>query len=306
MAIFLVLLAGAFVALSNLFMRKSIDSGGTTKGFLVFQMLASFVISLFLEPIRTGNFSWNAPVATMGILAGLLLAFMLISLGKALEKGPPGFTFSILCSSTVMPAVVMALLFDFAYTPWHAAGSLLVLGGLFWAGKGLLAMQDLKRWIFFSASMFVLHVALLVLFQYRALLLSLAHPEEIASLFTAEKLKSGWFLPLMFLSSGIVQLYVFLTTEKRKPSFKEVLYGILGGNVNGIGTFFLVIATQTATALESALIFPMYSVATIVLSNFWGERLYKERVNWRACQVCAIGLIIGLVDWKAITALIGF
>lgn len=310
MAIFLVLLAGACVALSNLFMRRSIDSGGTTKGFLVFQMLASFAIAVFLEPVRSGNFSWNAPVATLGVAAGLILAFMLITLGKALEKGPPGFTFSILCSATVMPGVAMALFFGsnlgFAYTPWHALGSLLVLAGLFWAGKAAAGLLDPKGWIICSAAMFTLHVALLVLFQWRALLLNMPHPEELTSLFTAEQIKSSWFLPFMFLTSAAVQFYVFVSTEKRRLLFKEVLYGLLGGIANGVGTFFLICATQAAEALENAVIFPMYSVATIILTNLWGQKLYQERVNWRACQVCAVGLIIGTVDWKSVAAAIGF
>ncbi len=309
MALFLVLSAGAFVALSNLFMRKSIDSGGTTKGFLFFQMLASFAIAVFLEPVRSGNFAWNMPVVFLGLIAGIILALMLIALGKALEKGPPGLTFSILSSSTVMPGILMALFFGsdlgFVYTPWHAIGSLFVLAGLFWAGKGIAGLQNLKKWLLFSGSMFVLHTALLVLLQWRALLMNVPNPEELASFFTAEQIKSAWFLPCMFFSSALVQLYVFLSTEKRAIRSQEVLYGIVGGVVNGIGTFFLICSTQSATALENAIIFPMYSVATIILSNLWGQKLYQERVNWRACQVCAIGLIIATVDWKGVSAAIG-
>lgn len=135
--------------------------------------------------------------------------------------------------------------------------------------------------------------------------MNVPNPEELASFFTAEQIKSAWFLPCMFFSSALIQLYVFLSTEKRAIRSQEILYGVVGGVVNGIGTFFLICSTQSATALENAIIFPMYSVATIILSNLWGQKLYQERVNWRACQVCAIGLIIATVDWKGVSAAIG-
>lgn len=310
MAILFVILAGAFVAISNLFMRKSIDSGGTTKGFLVFQMLASFGISVFLEPVRSGNFAWNGPIVVLGAIAGFILATMLVFLGKALEKGPPGLTFSILSSSTVAPAILMALLFGadlgFVYAPWHAFGSLLVLCGLFWAGRGLAGMQDLRGWILFCLSMFALHTALLVLLQWRALLLHVPDPLELTSFFNAEQIQSSWFLPSMFLSSAFVQIYLFLKTEKRVPEAIEALYGVFGGCANGIGTFFLICSTQAAGALENAIIFPMYSVAIIVLSNAWGQKLYQEKVNWKACQLCALGVLIGTVDWKGVLACFGW
>lgn len=304
MALFFVLLSGAFVSLSNLMMRKSIDSGGTTKGYLVFMMLAAFFSAVLLEPVRSGNYACNGSVALLGSIAGIILAVMLYFLGKALEKGPPGFTFSLLSSSTVMPAIVMAVLFGeqygFPYTFWHAIGSLFVVAGIFWAGKGMVELQDRNRWIFFATAMFILHIALLTLFQWRSLLLNLTHPEEIFALLTADEIKSVWFLPFMFLTSAIVQLGIFIIGEARKPKAKEILYGILGGTINGTGTFFLIVATNAATALENAIIFPMYSVSIIVLSNLWGQKLYEEKVNWRACQVCALGLIIGTVDWKGV------
>jgi drug/metabolite transporter (DMT)-like permease len=310
MAVFLMFCAGVFVSLSNLFMRKSIDRGGTTKGFLIFQMAMAFCVALLLNPIRTGDFSFNGPIGALGILAGMILAAMLFSLGRALEKGPPGLTFSILNASTVMPAVIMALLFGaargFPYTSWHAMGSLLVLFGLFWAGKGLQGLQDRKGWLVFCFSMFALHILLLVLFQWRALLLNMPRPEEITSLFTAEQIKSQWFMPFMFLAAAIVQLGMFLGYEKRWPHGMEVVYGVLGGAANGLCTYFMIWSTEVATPLENAVIFPIFSVVTIILSNLWGQKLYQEQVNWRACQVCAFGLVVGTVDWKAVAAAMGF
>lgn len=310
MAVLLMLFAGGFVALSNLFMRKSIDQGGTTKGFLIFQMATAFGVAVLLNPVRTGNYTCNGPIVVLGLVAGAILAIMLFSLGRSLEKGPSGFTFSILNASTVMPAIVMALFFGgaygFPYTIWHAAGSLIVLGGLFLGGKGLQGLQDRKGWIIFCFTMFFLHILLLVVFQWRALLLNFPHPEELVSFFTAEQIKSQWFTPFMFLAATILQLFFFMVYERRMPRRLEIYYGVLGGSMNGLCTYFMIWSTEVANPLENAFIFPIFSVVSIVLSNLWSQRLYQERVDWRACQFCALGLVVGTVDWKAVAAFIGF
>lgn len=310
MSIFLVILAGAIIALSNLAMRKSIDGGRTAKGFLVFQMLSACLFSVFLNPWLSGKYSFNASIAYFGLISGAILAWMLFFLGKALERGPPGFTFSILSAATVMPAVIMAFLLGanqgFPYTIWHGLGSSLVLGGLFWAGKGLSGLQDWKRWTVFSCTMFVLHVILLTLFQWRAFLLKIPSIETIPSFLTFEEIQSQWFLPFMFLGAFVIQIVIYWQTERKRFELREISYGFLGGFSNSMGVFFLLWSTEIASPLQNAVIFPIYSVATIILSNLWGQKLYSEQVNWRACQFCVLGLVIGTVDWKRIATLIGF
>lgn len=299
MGLFSALLAALFIAISNLFMRKSIDSGGTTKGFLTIQMFVAFLVAIFLGPIKTGQYDWNGPIIILGLCSGLVLATMLLVLGKALEKGPPGFTFSILSAATVMPAIVMAVLFGaafgFYYTIWHGIGSLLVLTGLFWAGKGIEGMQDRKTWILLAIAMFSLHVLLLVIYQWRAILLNFP-----SAYFTSEQIRSQWFMPMLYLSAAIVQLAIYLRSERRKFLPKEWLYGCAAGAGNSLCTFFLIQATELATGFQSAIIFPLFSIGTIVFSNLWGQYLYEEKVNWRACQVCTLGILIGTVDWRSI------
>lgn len=310
MGILLALIAGMFIPLTNLTIRKSIDIGGSAKAYFVFQMVTSFLLAILMGPVRTGNFSISWPAAILGCFAGLILSIMLFSLGRAVEKGPPGFTFAILNSATVMPGLLMAFIFGaalgFVYNTWHALGSLLVIIGLFWGAKGLQGMKEMKLWLFFSTAMFTFHVLLLGLYQWRAMLMNLAHPEELASFFTLEQIKSEWFTPFMFLASGIVQVIIYLRAENRKPQSGEIFYGFAGGVSNLLCTFFIIWATEKAGPLENAVIFPIFSVVGIILTNLWGQKLYQEQVNWRACQLCAFGLIVGTVDWKAVAAAIGF
>ncbi len=269
-----------------------------------------FPIGGFDPPSPEGEFTANLPIAGFGIAAGLVLSLMLFSLGRAVEKGPPGLTFSIFSSATVMPGLLMALVFGsalgFAYNGWHAIGSLLVLGGLFWAGKGLDGMKEKKAWILFCVGAFSMHLLLLSFYQFRAMLMNVSQPEEIVSLFTREKIHSEWFVPFMFLSSGLVQLAIYLRSEMRKPKPLEIVYGLSGGVTNILCTLFLIWATERASPLENAVIFPIWAVVGIILTNAWGQKLYQEQVNWRACQLCAFGLIVGTVDWKAIAVSIGF
>jgi hypothetical protein len=308
MSIVLMLFSGGFIALANLFMRKSIDQGGTAKGFLVFQMGTAFLVALLLNPVRTGNYSWNGSITILGIIAGSILAFMLFFLGRSLEKGPAGLSFSVLNGATVMPAIVMATLFGvsygFPYTIWHAIGSVFVLFGLFWAGRGLIGMIDRKGWVISCFLMFSLHVLILVIYQLRALLLNLPNPEELVSFFTSEQIQSQWFTPVLFLSSMIVQGSLFWYYEHRSFLKMEGVYGFLGGVMNGLCTYFMIWSTEVANPFENAVIFPIFSVTTIVLSNLWSQKLYQEKINWKACQVCVAGLVIGTVDWKAVAAFI--
>ena len=310
MGILLALIAGMFIPLTNLTIRKSIDVGGNAKAYFVFQMATSFLFAILLGPVRTGNFSIHLPVVVLGTFAGLILSIMLFSLGRAVEKGPPGLTFAILSSATVMPGLLMALIFGaglgFMYNIWHGLGSLIVLAGLFWAGKGLQGMKEINKWLFFATVMFAFHMLLLSLFQWRAMLMKLPNPEELVSFFTLEQIQSEWFLPFMFLSSGIVQLFIFLRSDWQTPKAGELFYGTLGGIFNQLCTFFIIGATVKASALENAIIFPLYSVVGMILTNLWGQKLYQEQVNWRACQLCAFGLIVGTIDWKAVAAAIGF
>lgn len=300
MGILLALIAGMFVPLTNLCVRKSVDVGGSTKAFFVIELASSFLFAFLLGPVRHGDFSIPLSVAILGTLAGIVLSIMLYALGRAVEKGPPGLTFAILFSATVMPGLLMALLFGaekgFEYNAWHGLGSLLVLGGLFWAAKGLQGMKDIKSWLLFATLMFFLHVLLLGIYQWRAMLVN----ANMAGM------KSEWFTPFMFFAAGVIQFFIFLRAEPRMPKRGEVAYGFLGGVFNLLCTFFIIWATERASPLENAVIFPIYSVVGIILTNLWGQKLYQEQVNWRACQLCLFGLIVGTVDWKAVSAAIGF
>ncbi len=304
MGIQLMLVAGLFIALSNYLMRKSIDAGGTTKGFLMVQLFLVFIVAILLNPVRMHDYQWSNCMAIFGIAGGVVLALMMAALGRALETGPPGLTFAALNSSTVMPSIVMVLSFGAAfgyhYTFWNGLGSLLVVLGLFWAGWQTSKTVQKGVWLSFVSAAFFLHVLFLVFLSWRALFINYPGENGLFLSFDMDDAKNEWFMPMTFLAAFIVQALIYLFHEKRWLKKGEVLYGILGGIANGVGTFFMIRATEVATPFEHAMIYPLFSVTIILLCNLWGQWLYRERVNWKAITLCLLGIFIGTISWNAL------
>ena len=308
MAIIMMLIAAGLASTANFFMRRSIDAGGSTRAYLVVQLFISFLVAIYLSPVRTGEYSASLNSIVVGLGAGVLLGGMMWSLGRSLEKGPAGLTFAFLNSATVMPAIVLAIIFGTAfghiYTVWNGVGSALVVIGLFWAGWQTTTTASKAQWATVVVAAFVLHAALLIMLQWRALLLQpdLEHP---LLPFHLDPATSQWFFPMIFLAAVVIQLISYLHMEKRWPNSGEILYGVLGGLVQAGATFFLVTAPEYATPVENAMIFPIFAVTVIFLTNLWSQALYKEKVNWLANSLCIAGIAVGTIDWSAIVRTLG-
>jgi drug/metabolite transporter (DMT)-like permease len=304
MGIQLILVAALFIALSNYCMRKSIDAGGSSKGFLMIQLFLVFLVAILLNPVRSGDYHWSNCMAIFGIAGGAVLALMMASLGRALETGPPGLTFAALNASTVMPIILMVLFFGasfgYKYTLWNGLGSLLVVGGLFWAGWRASKSEQKSNWIVFVTAAFFLHVLFLVFLSWRALFINFSGQTGLFLSFDMDDAKSQWFMPMVFLVAFLFQMVVYLFAEKRVPKKGEFFYGGIGGIANGVGTFFMIRATEVSTSVEHAIIYPLFAVMIIILCNLWGRWIYKEQVNWKANALCVFGILLGSVDWHTL------
>jgi len=274
-------------------MKRSIDGGGSSKAFLVIQLTITMLMALAFNPLRTGHLAWSFPSILLGMIGGILLFTMMSAIGRAMECGPPGLTLAALNSATVMPAIIMALIFGtqkgFPYTLSHGIGSILVIGGLFWAGKTSERGAAKRRWVRLVTIAFIAHIGLLILLQWRALLLA-------ENLLPREN--SQWFHPSLFFTAALFMGISFIKNEKRMFSPKERVWGTLGGLLNGVSMFLILIAPEIATPPQQAMIFPIFAVGLILINNSWGQALYKERVNWYANALCLAGIIIGTVNWS--------
>lgn len=303
MGIQLMVISALFIAISNLCLRRSIDAGGTSRAYLMMQLVLSCLVMIMLNPVRTGDYSWSTPMAIFGLAGGVLLACVMTFLGKALESGPPGLSVAILNCSSVMPILMLVILFGsqygFYYTLWNAVGSVLVIMGICWAGWNGGQVESRKRWLTFVSLAFFAHVAYLVFLNWRALFLNFPGQEGLGLSFAAETVNTQWFMPMVFFSAALIQTYQFFSKEKRMPNKSETIYGLFGSIANGLGAFLMIKGTEIAGPLEQAMLFPIFSVTIILGCNIWGRMLYSEAVNWKANALCIGGILIGTVDWKA-------
>lgn len=286
-------------------MRKSIDAGGSSKGFLVTSLSFSVLVAVFLGPVRTGFFHWNNTIAVMGLVTGLFLGIMMWALGKALEKGPPGLTIAYLNASNLIPAILMVLLFGIAfgyrYAWGNALGSVLVLLGLFWAVWQ--TSRDTKSqsfWLSFATIAFITHVFFLVLIQWRALVITPGLPTSSFLPFSIGAEEAEWFMPMLFIAASAFLVYQFKTKENRRLEKSEIRFGLCGGVFNAGSTYLLIKAAQFATPFQSAMVFPIFAVGIVLACNIWGRFLYQEKVHWKAMNLCLLGLFIGTVDWTSL------
>lgn len=304
MGIQLMFLAGLLIALSNLCLRRSIDSGGTSKAYLMMQLGLTVFVMILLGPVRTGNYVWDTHMALFALAGGILLVCVMGFLGKAFEHGPPGLSVAMLNCSSVMPILMLVILFGaqfgFYYTLWNAVGSILVILGICWAGWDGTAPGNRRKWFHFISLSFVTHVAYLIFLNWRALFINFPNSPGLGFSFSPEAANMQWFMPIIFATAAIIQGYLFFTQEKRWPNRSEFSYGMMGSLAHGLGSFTMLKATEVATSLEHAMLFPIFSVTIIVGCNLWGKWFYQEQVNWKANAVCIGGLLLGTVDWSSI------
>ncbi len=305
MGLFFILLSGLFISLSNFSMRRSIDAGGSTKGFFMIQSVFVFLILLFLHPVQSGNYSWSHSMGAFGVFGGVILTLLMISLGKSLQYGPPGLTFAALNASCVVPILFMLYFcgFDYGYVYdfWSGFGSILVLVGLFWAGWATKLGKNKTLWVGLVLTAFFTHVIFLLLMEWRALFIGYPCAKGFLISFTPEDIDSQWFLPIVYGVVTLAQTAIFIR-ERRKPNSGEIKFGLFGGVLQGVGTFFLMRATEVAGPLERAMLFPIYSVSIIIICNLWGKWVYQEKVNWLANGLCAIGILVGTINWGSLFA----
>lgn len=292
-------LSGLCVALANLCMRKSIDVGKNTHGYLLLQLSIACILAILMNPVAHQAYEINNATLGFGLFAGLCLITVMMAMGKSMGYGPAGLSVAFINSSSVVPPILLAWIFGsslgFHYDLFKALGTVLVVAGLFWASTTTLKAKSPTLWMKSIALVFVAHVLLLLTLQYRSLLLRMDTPID-GFLIPAhlEMSQSHWFLPLMFLVAFLVQLR-FCFKEARFPSWKETLLGITGGLLNGLSIVLLDQATRASLGTNHInLIFPLYSVSILAVCSLWSQSLYKENVKWVAIALAVSGLFLGM------------
>lgn len=284
-----------FIALSNLFIRKSVDAGGGAGD--PYLMIRLFVSALFMVAIAigtTGGFPLNIPMSFLGVIAGILLGTLMWLGGRSLKYGGPGFTFMVINSACIVPPIIMALLFGqkfgYQYQFLEGAGALLMIGGL-WVGtreeKGELA----RPWYKWVTLAFLVHATYLSYFQWRALTLKTDLPYS-TFIFQCSPEGSDCFGIALFVTATLFQL--ILPSNWQNATIKPLLiWGIGGGIINGMGSLAMLKATESAElAVEKSLLFPLYLILLTLFCNAWGAYFYKEKISTMSVVLLIAGICV--------------
>lgn len=290
-------IAAFLAAMNNLCLRRSVDVGGSSQGYLVIQLTFSFFVMVLLNPVRTCDYAWNNTAVGLGLLGGLILGYFMWSLGKTMEKGPPGLSIAILSTTSVVPAIFLALVFGksfgHTYGLYNGIGSALVVFGILWAGWTSESNANKSIWACFVTMMFLLHTLFLVFLQWWAMMLKTDLPISKLLPFHPDVNAVQWFMPSIFFCGAFLQWFIYFYQKRPMPRKLEVGYGVLGGIFNGLCSFFMIIAPQVSAPWENVILFPVFCVVILFVCNAWAQFLYKEKVNWFAISLCLVGLFVG-------------
>lgn len=293
-----VALAAAAASVSSFAVAQSLRKGASIRGYLLIYFFICFLVACGINGLFTFQHSFCPSVCVLGSMAGFSSVGLMILLGKALHKGPPGLTLAFLNSSSIVPPILMALIFKapfgFTLTLGNLFGMVLVILGLFWAAKRSSQEPFPKKWLFYTLFAFGFQVLMLTLFQWRSLFIKEDLGSHLLIPFHCTAEDDLWFMPSMFFVAFLFQLAFFLS-EKRFPKMVEIKGGLVGGIANALSTFFLLTATTLAVAYEKTMLFPLFTVLVILLCNLCSRILYKEAVHWKANACCALGIFIGLL-----------
>lgn len=290
-----VILTSLFIALSNLFIRKSVDAGGGEGDPYLLERLAVSGVAISLIAIyNLGYFPLNFRMGMLGIVAGVMLGSLMWSTGRTLKFGPPGLSLMVINAACVVPPILMALAFGsaygFNYTFYNLLGSAVIVAGML-LGSIHERFGLSRNWVLWVGITFLLHSLYLTYFQYRSLLMK-ADANSSPLLFCCSPEGADIFGITLFASAALYQL--FLPRNRKEFSYQPFLiWGIGGGIINGLGSFFMLKATENAiTATEKTILFPIYLILLITFCNTWGKVIYGEKISWLSTVVIAIGILI--------------
>lgn len=295
-------LAASSAAFSNWLFRKNSSAeknSSSINGYLFCFYFFSFISSLIITPGI-----WHTPpnitMLSIGGAVGVFnIALMLLTF-RALTKGPAGLTFAFQNASAIFPGIILFLFFglEFGFTCSYSQvlGIVLVVFGLFLGAQS--KNQDAtspvasKSWLKYAIACLAVQVIALTCIQGRCVLFEHDKLDWLTPL-AVLKADDIWFMPGQFGIALLLQTALF-GWERRKLKAKEILFGTLAGIANCISTGLLLLATKFALPSEQGILFPLFAVSTIILCNLWATLLYKEKFNYAANGVCALGIFIGL------------
>ena len=209
-----------------------------------------------------------------GILTGFgyLGCFLLLELNIRKNGVVLSSTFSKL--GLIVP-IFIAIVF------YHEVPSPLKIIGIILALVAIIIMNvELRKNDIESKSFNIMNLLLILLLVFGGLTDASSTIFEHIALFELK----GLFLSIIFISALVISL-IILIIEHKKVSYKDVLFGIFIGIPNYFSSYFLINSLKT---LNAVVVYPTYSVSTIVIITIVGILFFKEKLKIKEI----IGIII--------------
>jgi uncharacterized membrane protein len=293
----LALASACCTAVSCLFFRKNADtsvSSSSPNGYLLFYYLSAVLLSTVAYP-RMWSVGINIPLVLLGATVGVLNCVLMVFIFRALKQGPVSLTIAFQNSSTVFPGFILFALLGpelgFSYSYTQLIGMVLVVVGLFSGIK----MSSIDRnpasqkWFRYVVGAFFLQILTFCCVQLRCQFFETGKTEVFDLALTHAD--DAWYLTGQFSASFLTQYIIFFLNKQRVHT-PSMYYGLWSGLCNFTATWLILLATKYALPLEKGVVFPCFSVATMVLCNIWAMRLYKEPFIVRTHLLCSLGIFV--------------
>ncbi len=268
--------------------------------FIVYRLAGSALFVLAIALFSQTNLRVDIPSMGLGVHAGFLLGAFMWLIGKSVDTGPAALTFACISSSAVVPPLLMALIFGQAYghgyTMHHGLGALLVVVGLFTMASYDKKTWSNRVWARYAFLAFASHSLLLCVFQWRALMCQVGLPPSVLLPFSCSTEATEGMPLAMFATATLMQMGGKGSKGTNIPFWPILVFGVLGGAINGFGNWCLIKGTEVAaSSTQKALLFPLFSVWLIFCCNLWGRYFYSEKIHWPGSIICFAGIFVSLM-----------
>ena len=268
------LLAIASSALISIIMRISERYVRNEMGMFMANYAICAVLSFLYMGDKTILFrvsgQWDFVTLMLGIISGVLYLVSFVFMKQNMKRNGIVMTSTFMKLGVLVPTLMAIVVFG------EIPGATQLIGFLFAVG-GILVMYLEKETVHFSGNKFML---LLLLFLSGL-------TDSMANIF--EKVGQVDYKDIYLLitfGAALLLACIFMLRAKERVRGKDLLVGVLIGIPNYFSARFLLLSLGQ---LQAVLVYPMYSVTTILVTTLAGIVLFGESVSRK--KICALGMV---------------
>lgn len=266
------LLAVLSSACVSIFMRLSKNHIKNNMAMFTANYFLCAVMSfLFMEEKRTGGTDGLTFAVLLGLFSGILFLLSFVLLEKSIKINGVTISATFMKLGVLIPTMMAIVVFGEKPGIYQIAGIALSILAIFVINSEKGEKEKAGS------------VALLLI-----LLLGSGLTDSTINVYDkvgASALKDHYLL-FTFLSACFIS-FAFWIKEKQKVTLKDVLFGFLIGIPNYFSSRFLLLALHS---VDAVIIYPAYSVLTILAISAAGYLIFKENLEKR--KLYGIGIIL--------------